>query len=51
MSTLTRENGRTVIKVLSNTVVDKYCKEYEDEAEKLKAEKKEKEKTPKKSSK
>lgn len=53
MATLTRENGKTVVKILPNSVVDKECKIYEEEKAKEDAEKKEKEKkmTPKKAKK
>jgi len=48
MATLSRKDGKTVITILSNAVVSKLCTEYEEEKAKLEAEKKEKEKTPRK---
>lgn len=50
IATLTRENGKTVVKILPNSIIDKECKIYEDEKAKEDAERKEKEKkmTPKK---
>lgn len=53
MATLTRQNGKTVIKILPNSIIDKECKLYEEEKAKEEAEKREKEKkmTPKKSTK
>lgn len=44
MATLTRQDNRTTITILSAAVVDKLCAEYEEEKAKLEAEKKEKEK-------
>ena len=48
MATLTRDEGKTKITILSDKVVDKLCAEFEEEKAKLEAERKEKEKaTPK----
>jgi len=48
MATLSRRDGKTAITILSNAAVTKLCDEYEEEKAKLEAEKKEKEKTPRK---
>jgi len=48
MATLSRQDGKTVITILSNAAVSKLCTEYEEEKARLEAEKKEKEKTPRK---
>nr|CAB3265215.1 proteasome subunit alpha type-2-like [Phallusia mammillata] len=42
LSTLTRQDGKTVITILNSKAVDKLCLEYEEEKAKLEAEKKEK---------
>ena len=44
MATLTRQEGKTVITILSNAVLTKLCTEYEEEKAKIEAEKREKEK-------
>ena len=52
MATLTRQDNRTVITILSHAVLTKLCSEYEEEKAKIEAEKREKEKmTPGKSKK